>query len=250
MKVRRVRGFAVIGIALLTAAVVAACGGSSPSSTSTTSSTSSAAAAANGSPAAGGGAVTGSIAADRAKLDACLKKYGVTLPTVGGGRFGASGATGFAGRFGASGTTGFAGRSGATGGRGFFGAGRPGATGATGGRGFFGGAGGLGGLASNPKFAKAFAKCGGAIGGLGAGLGRGATGARGLSTVDRSEVTRFVACMKKGGVTLPAPNLSGRGSVFNVAHVNTGSAAFKKVYGTCKSIITFVPSGGAPPGSA
>jgi hypothetical protein len=238
MKVRRVRGFAVIGIALLTAAVVAACGGSSPSSTSTTSSTSSAAAAANGSPAAGGGAVTGSIAADRAKLDACLKKYGVTLPTVGGGRFGASGATGFAGR------------SGATGGRGFFGAGRPGATGATGGRGFFGGAGGLGGLASNPKFAKAFAKCGGAIGGLGAGLGRGATGARGLSTVDRSEVTRFVACMKKGGVTLPAPNLSGRGSVFNVAHVNTGSAAFKKVYGTCKSIITFVPSGGAPPGSA
>ena len=244
MKVRRARGLAVIGVALLTAAVVAACGGSSPtSSTSTTSSASTP--AANGSPAAGGGGVTGRIAADRAKLDACLKKYGVTLPTLGGRRFGASGATGFGGRFGSTG---------ATGRRGFFGAGRPGGTGATGRRGFFGGAGGaggLGGFAANPKLAKALAKCAGAFaGGLGAGFGRGATGARGLTTVDRSEVTRFVACMKRGGVTLPAPNLSGRGSVFNVAHVNTGSAAFKKAYGTCKSIITFVPSGGAPPGSA
>ena len=238
MKARRVRGLAVIGVALLTAAVVAACGGSSPSSTSTTSSTSSAAAAANGSPATGGGAFAGRFAAERTKLDACLKKYGVTLPSFGGGRLGASGARGFAGRFGATGR------------RGFFGGGRPGATGATGRGGFFGGAGGPGGFASNTKLAKALAKCGGTLGGFGAGLGRGATGARGLSTVDRSEVTRFVACMKRGGVTLPTPNVSGRGSVFNVAHVNTGSAAFKKAYSSCKSIITFVPSGGAPPGSA
>ena len=239
MKPTRVRGLAVVGVALLTAAVVAACGGSSPSSTSTTSSTSSPAAAANGSPpAAGGGAFAGRFAADRTKLDACLKKYGVTLPTFGGGRFGATGATGFRGRFGATGR------------RGFFGGGRPGGTGATGGRGFFGGAGAPGGFASNPKLARALAKCGGSLGGFGAGgLGRGATGARGLSAIDRSEVSRFVACMKKGGVKLPAPNVSGRGSVFNVANVNTGSAAFKKAYADCKSIITFVPSAGAPPGS-
>jgi hypothetical protein len=75
---------------------------------------------------------------------ACLKKYGVTLPIARGG-------TGRS-RFGASGASGASGRSGSTGARG---------------RCFFGG----GAFAGNPKFAAAFAKCGGGLGGRFGGTG-------------------------------------------------------------------------------
>jgi hypothetical protein len=247
MKPRSARGLAVGGVALLTVVLIAACGGGGSSNPSSTTSSNSAAAKA---PAAAGG-----LAARFAKEATCLKKYGVTLPSLGGRRFGATGGAGFAGgRFGATGGAGFAGgRFGATG---RFG-GPGGFRGATGGRGVFGGAGGAGRgvggfLGGNSKFAQAAKKCG-LTGGAGFAGGRfGATGARGaptpLSAADRAEVTKFISCMSTNGVKLPAPNLTGRGSVFNVANVNTHSTAFTTAEAKCRSIITFVPTaGGAPP---
>jgi hypothetical protein len=247
MKPSSGRGLAVGGVALLTAVLVAACGGGGSSNSSSTSSSNSAAAKA---PAAGGSAASG-LAARFAKEAACLKKYGVTLPTAGGRRFGATGGAGFGGgRFGASGRFGATGR---------FGGPSGGFRGATGGRGVFGGAGGAragagGFLGGNSKFAQAAKKCG-LTGGAGfGGGGFGATGARGgptpLSAADRTEVMKFIACMNTNGVKLPAPNLTGRGSVFNDANVNTHSTTFTTAEAKCKSIITFLPTGGgAPPPS-
>jgi hypothetical protein len=238
MKPRSARGLAVGGVALLTAVLIAACGGGGSSKPSSTTSSNSAAAKA---PAAGGSAA-GGLAARFAKEATCLKKYGVTLPSLGGRRFGATGGAGFAGgRFGATGRFG----------------GPGGFRGATGGRGVFGGAGGAGRgvggfLGGNSKFAQAAKKCG-LTGGAGFAGGRfGATGARGaptpLSAADRAEVTKFISCMSTNGVKLPAPNLTGRGSVFSVANVNTHSTAFTTAEAKCRSIITFVPTaGGAPP---
>ncbi|HEX4035633.1 MAG TPA: hypothetical protein VHX66_14405 [Solirubrobacteraceae bacterium] len=222
---------AALGIAVIVATTVAACGGgSSPSST--TSTTSSTAAAARRPTAGGGGSASTSLVA-------CLRKNGVTLPT---GTFPGRrlGATGGAGPFGAGRRP-----SGATGRRGFPAAG-----------GFFRGATGARGaaraFANNPKLAKAFAKCRGLIGPAGGGFQRfGATGAGGAagflsSPAVHAQVTRFVACMRKNGVKLPTPNLSGTGTIF--PGVNQASTAFRTAYTTCRALISFLPGnrGGAP----
>jgi hypothetical protein len=226
MKPRSARGLAVVGVALLTAVLIAACGGGGSSNSSSSSSSDSAAAKA---PAAGG-----SVASGFAKEAACLKKYGVTLPSFAGRRLGATGGAGFGGgRFGATGR---------------FGAPPGGFRGATGGRGVLGGGGAGGFLSGNSKFAQAAKKCG-LTGGFGGRFGAtGATGApTAISAADRAEVTRFISCMNTNRVKLPAPNFSGRGSVFNVANVNTHSTAFTAAYAKCKSIITFLPNGGGAP---
>ena len=214
MRRTKARGLTVLGTALLVAIALAACGGGGSSSTSTTSSKASAtnAAAAQGPTSATG--ATGSALARRTALAACLKNYGVTLPSF-GGRFGGTGASGRRFAFGATGASGRAG-------------------------GFPGG----GGFASNPKLAQALQKCGG-LGGSG---GFGATGRAGaFSTGIRTELTSFVACMKKHGETLPTPNLSGTGSVFG--NVNQTTAAFKTAYTQCKGILTYLNHPRRPAGA-
>jgi hypothetical protein len=118
-----IRRLAALTLSAVTAAGLLAACGSSSSSSSTSSSSSSAAAATGGS-------------ANRAKLAACLKQHGVTLPTRPAGA-----------------------------GQGQAGGGPPAGAGAGGRRGFFGGGAG-GGRFSNPKFQAAFKACG-ATGGFG-----------------------------------------------------------------------------------
>jgi hypothetical protein len=229
MKRRSTRRLAVIAVGFLVAVAVAACGGSSSpqASTSSTSTSGAPAAAAPGAPAGAG-------SARRAALTACLKKYGVTLPTAGGGfggrRFGATGATGAFRRLGATGRAG----------RVF------GATGSAGGPG--GGLPGAGGFAANPKFAAAIAKCGGFGGGFGGRFGAGgATGARGFARASspqyRAEVTSYAACMTSHGVALPKPNFSGTGFVFG-ANVNRTTSAFIAANAKCVGLLSAAAGGG------
>jgi hypothetical protein len=235
MKARRARVIATLGIGLLAAVVLAACGGSSsPKATANSAATNSASSAPRST-----GATGATATAARAKLLACLKKNGVTLPAggFGGRRFGASGA---GPRFGASGASGARGA-----GRRFFGA--TGASGASGAR--FPGGGGA--FAGNSKFAAAFAKCGGAAG-FGGGFGRGRFGATGASGAPgpaggvanpqyRTEVISYAACMKKNGVDLPKPNFSGTGFVFGTK-VKRTTSAFIAANAKCQGLL----SAGAP----
>ena len=213
MKPSRIRGLAALATVVAIALALSACGGSSsPSSTTAADNVN---ATGSSGPAAGapGGATGAAGAARRSALATCLKKYGVTLPS-----FGATGASGASGRhfpFGATGASG-----------------RP--------AGGFPGGGGRG-FASNPKLAQALQKCGG-LGGFGA---TGRTGA--VSTRIRTELTSFVACMKKHGETLPTPNLSGTGSVFG--NVSQTTATFKTAYAQCKGILTYLNHPRRPAGA-
>ena len=130
--------------------------------------------------AAAGAATAGRSAANRTKLVACLKSHGVTLPSrpAGAPAGGGYGAGGGGGGTPPAGTR------------------RPGAGG-----GFFGGGGRF---ANNPKLQAAFKACGAQ--GFGAGARR--------FSLNHAAVTKFVACVKQHGYTLPAPNFSGKGSIF------------------------------------
>jgi hypothetical protein len=220
------RGPGVLGASLLVAIALAACGGGGSSTTSTTSSK---APATNAADTHGPTGATGGASARRTALTACLKKYGVTLPSF-GGRFGGGGASGGRPGFGATGASGRRSPFGATGARGSSG-GFPGAA---------------GGFASNPKFAKALQKCGGS-GGFGGFGASGGTGAFNFSNRIRTELTSFVACMKKHGETLPTPNVSGTGSVFG--NVNQTTASFKAGYAQCKGILSYLNRPRIPTGA-
>jgi hypothetical protein len=148
-------------LALAVSLAVAACGSSSGGGTKTS--------------------TTASAAGSRAKLTACLKQHGVTLPTR---------------------------RPGA--GRGFFGGGAPpGASGTTGsGSPPTGGFGGSGGGLRSSKFRTAFKDCGGSSGRFqpgASGAGRRFSGAN---------LDKFVTCVRKHGYSLPKPNTSGKGAIF------------------------------------
>jgi hypothetical protein len=151
--------------AVAAAGLLAACGSST---TASSSSSSSSATAAAGGP------------ANRAKLVACLKQHGVTLPTrppgARQGQAGAGSGTGPAPGAGAPGT------------------GRR--------RGFFGG-----GAFANPKFQAAFKACGVTRVGRRGGFARG-------GTPQRAAITKFVTCVSAHGYTLPKPNFTGKGPVF------------------------------------
>ena len=54
--------------------------------------------------------------------------------------------------------------------------------------------------------------------------------------------------MKKHGETLPAPNLSGTGSVFG--NVNQTTASFKAAYAPCKGILTYLNHPRGPTGAS
>jgi hypothetical protein len=191
------RQVAIALVAVVAGLLIAACGSSSSnSSTSTT------AAAAN------------STSAGRAKLVACLKAHGVTLP-AGARRFGAGGPPGTGGAPGARGPAG--------GGGGLFGGGGSGGGGAGGSRGRF----------FNSKTAAAFKACGAQFGGAGRFRGRG------RFQLSHAKVTQFVACVRKHGYNLPSPNFSGKGPVFP-ANIRTNKK-FLTASKACASIL-------APPG--
>jgi hypothetical protein len=225
-------------MALTVAVVVSACGSSSTPKSKTP-------VASSGSSAPVGATGSSTFAARRAALTACLAKKGITLPAGAGagagaglgGRFGASGASGFRGRFGASGASGFRGRFGASGASGF--RGRFGASGASG----FGGA-------SSSKYAKAIAACGGfgggSFGGGGGGGGFARPGGGGFSassSADRTDVTNFVACVRKNGFDLPNPNFSSKSGVFPRA--DETNPKFLAASVKCQSLLRFGASSGS-----
>ncbi len=156
---------------LLACALLAACGSSASSSSSSSSAVAS-------------GGTTG-FAAARAKLAACLKQHGVTLPSRPGA---------FRHRY----TPGSA-NGGSNSGRG---GPPPGSFGAGG----FGGGGGLRGrLRADPKLQAAFKACAPELPRHGfafSGAGR------------RAAIAKFVTCVRQHGYDLPKPNFSGNGPVF------------------------------------
>jgi hypothetical protein len=159
-------------------------------------------------------ASTGATAA-RTKLAACLKQHGVTLPTrpAGAKRPSAGGGYGPPG-----------------GGGGFFGGG--------GGAGTRGKA-GAGGRFSDPKFQAAFKACGGAAG---------FRGRRGNFRPSTAAITKFAACVKQHGYTLPKANLTGKGPVYPASIEK--NAKFQAASKACASALR--PAGGAgaaPPGA-
>jgi len=139
---------------------------------------------------------TASTSSARSKLAACLKAHGVTLPSRPGGFHG-----------GGTGTT--------PNGGGFFGGG--------------GGAGGAGGSFRNSKFATAFKDCGADFG------FRGGAGGHFGAHFSTATLDSFVACVKKNGYTLPAPNTSGKGPIFPASIEK--NAKFQAAAKSCESIL-------------
>jgi hypothetical protein len=167
-------------------------------------SSSSASSASSSSSAAAGGA--GSSAAS-AKFSACLKSHGVTLPQRGAG----------------------APAGGAAGGR------------APGGRrgGFFGGAGGRG-ASGSAKDRAAFSACRKDL--PQGGRSRGGPGSQptGGGRFSPTALTKFSACVKQHGYTLPKPDTSGKGPVF--PRSIESSATFQKAARACSADLR--PAGG------
>jgi hypothetical protein len=149
--------------------------------------------------AAGGGASGGANPARRAALTACLKQHGVTLPARPPGAPGGATGTGTTG----TGTTG---------------------TTTTPGRGFFGG----GGFANNPKLRAAFQACGARFG-----FGAGGRGFRGR--LSRTNITKYVTCVRQHGYNMPNPNLSGKGPIF--PNDIRSNAKFQAASRACQSLL-------------
>jgi hypothetical protein len=207
----------IVGLAL--GCLIAACGSSGGSSTTSNTTTTAAAAA-------GAGANGGPNSARRAALVACLKQHGVTLPArppgAAGGPPGSGGSSGGAG----TGTTG----------TGTTGTGTTG-TGTTPRRGFFFGGGR--GPAANPKFRAAFQACGARLGFGGA--------QRFLGRLSRTNVAKYVTCVRQHGYNLPNPNFSGKGPIFptNIR----GNAKFQAASRACQNLLVPARPGGSGGGT-
>ncbi len=168
---------AMLAGTVLATALVLAACGSSSSASSSSASS-------GGASSAGAG---GSTSASRTKFAACLKAHGVTLPSrPAGQRPNSPGEGGPPPGGGQGGSPPY-------GGGGFFFGGGNGQRRAAPGR------------FNNPKFRAALQACGG---------GR-FTQRR--FTPNKAAVTKFVACVKQHGYTLPAPNFSGKGPIFPAA---------------------------------
>ena len=194
---------AVLALGILAAScALAACGSSSSGSTTTTASSGSGTAASS---------TSSSFAARRAKLASCLKQHGVTLPNRPAG----------------SPPPGTGGGGGSFGGGGGAGGANPGGPNA--------GAGGRGGFfREHPKAAAAFKACGADFGGRFRG-----GGAR--FRLSHTAINNFVACVRKHGYDLPAPNFSGHGGVFP-SNIRT-NPKFEAASRACASALR-------PPGAA
>ena len=95
---------------------------------------------------------------------------------------------------------------------------------------------------SQSKFQEAFKKCGAGD------LPRGGSNLN--STTARTALTKYATCMRENGVSLPAPNTSGKGPVFNTSGINTSSETFKTAQKKCQSDLAgaFGGNGGSPSG--
>ncbi|HEY4896746.1 MAG TPA: hypothetical protein VII01_11710 [Solirubrobacteraceae bacterium] len=113
-----------------------------------------------------------------------------------------------------------------------------------------GGGGGLPGGGAGPQLPKgvtraqyeaAIKKCGGGAFGSGARLN---------SAAYRQRLTKFAECMRQGGISLPAPDTTGKGPVFNTNGLNTASAKFVAAESKCRSILRPTRTGSSAPGAA
>jgi hypothetical protein len=79
-------------------------------------------------------------------------------------------------------------------------------------------------------------------------------GARLSSPAFKQALAKFATCMGQNGVSLPAPNTSGNGPIFNTGGVNTASAKFKTAAAKCDSMLRSAfpprPGGSVPPGAS
>lgn len=170
---------------------------------------------------------------ERAKLQACLKKEGVTLPTGRGGQGGGPGdapptRTDGAPPAGADGAPPADGAGGPPGG------GLPG-----GGGGRTGGPAGGGGAgmstADREKLQAALKTCGVTAPADGAGRRPGRPDVS--SAAYRKSIEAYVACVKKNGFDLPKPDFSGDGPIFDPGEVDQDDATFKKASEACQSTL-------------
>jgi hypothetical protein len=93
---------------------------------------------------------------------------------------------------------------------------------------------------SATRFREALKKCGG---------GNAGGAARFNSPAAKAALTKFVACMRENGVSLPTPNTSGNGPVFNTTGINITGATFKAAQSKCQSDLRGAFGGGAPNGA-
>jgi hypothetical protein len=220
------RGAFVLGALVATVAIVA-CGSSSTTTTSGSAAASASSTTGSGSgSAAGAGRGFSRNPAERAKLVACLKQHGVTLPSrpPGGGR--APGSSGSSGSSSGSSTT-----PGSGGGPGFGGGGRGS---------FFGGGGGP---AANSKTRAAMQACG---------VNFRASAGRFNPAARKADVTKFVTCVAQHGYKLPTPNFSGKGPVFprNIESNSKFQAAAKACANDLRPPGAPQGGGGPPPSNA
>jgi hypothetical protein len=99
------------------------------------------------------------------------------------------------------------------------------------------------------QYEAALKKCGGGrFGGVGGHFAR--TG----SSVFKTALAKFAACLRQNGVNVPAPNTSGNGPIFDTKGINTSSPQFRSAETKCRSTLTSAfrrPSGaGGAPGAA
>jgi hypothetical protein len=78
------------------------------------------------------------------------------------------------------------------------------------------------------------------------GLGRpnpGAASSRLASPAYKLALANFAACMRQNGESLPAPNTSGKGPIFNTTGINTSSPTFQAAAAKCSAILrsSFAP---------
>jgi hypothetical protein len=77
-------------------------------------------------------------------------------------------------------------------------------------------------------------------GGIGSGLA--AVKPRASRSAYTQAFVRFVSCMREQGVSLPAPNTSGKGPVIDLKGLDTTSAKYKAASGKCAPIVAKVLS--------
>jgi hypothetical protein len=208
------RRVAVALVAIAACLGIAACGSSS-SNSSGSGSGSSTTASGTGTTS----TTAASFQARRAALTACLKSHGVTLPN--NGRFGPGG-----GRPPGTGTN-----PAGVPGRGLFGGGGP------------GGAGRPGGFLSNPKMRAAFQACA-------PNFGRGFGGGRfRRAQLSHTAINNFVACVRKNGFNMPAPNFSGKGGVFP-ANIRTNPKFVSAAKACASMLVPPQPAGGTTTGTS
>jgi hypothetical protein len=198
----------VLAVLTLACLGLTACGGSSGSSTNAAATGAAATSTAGGSTGTttstsgsstqGSGPRTGSPRSSA--IRECLQKNGVTLPTR-----------------------------------------TPGSGGTAGGGGAFRAGGGAGGPQlpkgmTRAQFEAALKKCGG--GNFGRGFGRPSSGPNGVNNpVFRQALAKYAECLRQNGVNIPAPNTSGKGSIFSTKGLNPSSPQFRAATMKCRGTL-------------